>query len=140
MTDAAGRSTRVVRNATATLTALALDSERWDTGNIHDTVTNPTRLTAQVPGKYYIFATVTWTDNPTGAREITIKLNGTSQVLAGMNDDAFTSGSQRQSVGTHYELAAGDYVELVVVQRSGGPLNVLGASNHPAEFGMVKLP
>jgi hypothetical protein len=33
---------------------LSFDSEHWDTDNIHDTTTNPTRLTAQTAGKYMI--------------------------------------------------------------------------------------
>jgi hypothetical protein len=40
------------------------------------------------------------------------------------------------TIATHYELSAGDYVELVAEQeRGGGPVDLLYQT-----FGMVKLP
>jgi hypothetical protein len=43
-----------------------------------------------------------------------------------------------QSVATHYLLNDGDYVELVVIQDSGGDLNVVPGTAF--DFGMVKVP
>lgn len=40
----------------------------------------------------------------------------------------------------HYDLNAGDYVEVEVSQASGGSLSVDPVEKYSLEFGMVKLP
>lgn len=44
-----------------------------------------------------------------------------------------------QNPGTDYRLTAGDYVEVIVFQSSGGALNVEAATNYSPEFWMTKL-
>ena len=118
-------------------TALTFNSERWDTDTIHSTTTNTGRLTCQTVGLYFISGHVQF---PAGSNvaSIQIRLNGTTYIAR--NNDPQTSSSAREfSVSTCYSLAAGNYVELLAYQNSGGALNVLYAGNYSPEFGMTYL-
>jgi len=131
--------------ANNTLTAMGLDSERWDdvpsgvTG-MHDNVTNNSRLTCRVAGVYNITGNITWAANNTGRRDIAIRLNGTTFI-------AFTTHQALQdaaistilNVSTHYKMIAGDYVELIVRQASGAALDATINANHSPEFMMTRI-
>lgn len=126
-----------------TETTLTFDSERWDTDEIHSTVSNTSRLTAPTAGKYFIYAHVRFSQNPTGRRLLRLKLGAPATHLATQDAPGFSAATDSTflSVSTHYQLAAGDYVEAVVIQSSGGQLDVIGdVSDSPPEVGMVKLP
>jgi hypothetical protein len=120
----------------ATLTALAFDTERFDTDGIHDTVTNNSRLTCKTAGKYQITAQVRWQSNATGYREIRIRLNGTTQICIVRQG---AHGLDMQVVTTLYDLGVDDYVEVMVYQNSGGALNVEKVAQYSPEFMMVKV-
>ena len=118
-----------------TLTSISFDdtSESYDTAGFHDVV-NPTRLTVPVAGKYLIYAWVFWDGSAVGSvRYAGLAVNGISREAALSAPAAGTGPSY--SIATHASLAVGDYVELKVLQNSGGDLDVLNAS-----FGMVKTP
>jgi hypothetical protein len=88
-----------------------------------------------------IFGHVRWEANGTGYRKLVIHLNSGNPV-AYVTGAAIFSGADYQTIMTHYELQAGDYVQLLAQQTSGGPLKVVvepSAMVSP-EFGMVKLP
>lgn len=120
------------------LTALALNSERWDTDGIHDTATNNSRLTCQTAGTYVITGNVRFASNATGYRLVGIRQDAGSlygtQLFA-----ALSGGDTIVSVATELRLTATQYVELCVAQTSGGALNVNGAStsNDSCEFSMA---
>lgn len=118
-----------------TLTALTFDSERYDVGDCHSTVSN-TRLTVPTGegGLYHIFGSVRFSLNATGARSIYIQINGTTRV-AQVELDACSSSVTNLVIATDYGLIAGDYVELFAWQTSGGALNVDSIGNHSPEFG-----
>ena len=105
---------------------MTFDSERWDTNALHDTSSNTSRLTAPVDGRYHIFGHVDFDSAAGGFRRVVIRVNG-----AGNEEIAVQTGPGDAlhdtvlSVSTHYELMAGDYVELVVCQDSGAPVDVL---------------
>lgn len=115
--------------------ALTFNSERVDVGSMHDTSTNTSRIT--VPsgggGLYAIGGCIEFAGSGTGRRGIQIRLNGTTVIAReetgnlGANDHAVT-------VATVYQLAAGDYVELMGLQASGGSLNMLATSAYSPEF------
>lgn len=121
-----------------TLTALAFNSERFDTDTIHDTATNNSRLTCKTAGKYNIIGQVTFASSTTGLRSINIKLNGAT-IIAFIEASADNSGADRLQVTTLYDLAVNDYVELVAFQASGEALNVRFSSASSPEFMMVKV-
>lgn len=43
------------------------------------------------------------------------------------------------SIGTVYDMSANDYVEVVVLQTSGGALNLEAQANHSPEFSAVRI-
>ncbi|MBI3615560.1 MAG: hypothetical protein HY211_03470 [Candidatus Omnitrophica bacterium] len=118
-----------------TRTAIPFSSERWDNGDLHDTVVNTTRLTAKSAGKYLIFGMVYWWPSDLGRRELGIQLN-TGSFLAMVLDRGINESNlgSVQSITTFYDLQAGDYVELQVKQNSGGSLSI-----SIPEFGMEKI-
>lgn len=121
----------------ATPTALTFDSERYDQGTAteqHSTTTNTGRLTCRRPGIYHVGVALNFDANATGSRIVSIRLNGSTTIaedgkpaLAGGYGTAF-------AIGTDYRLAADDYLDVVVLQNSGGALNVLAESNKSLEF------
>jgi len=122
-------------------TKLPFDSERWDTDDIHDTaVMNNKKLTAQTAGKYYIFAHIVWDTNSAGYRSLGILLNGSTVIAEQRGGIADPNVPISMSVGTHYELTVGDYVEVQVSQNSGSPIDIFRVDARSPEFGMVKLP
>lgn len=125
--------------ATATLTALAFDQTRYDTDNVHDTVTNNSRFTCKTAGKYAITGNVSFAANATGFRRALIRLNGTTNIAAANQLSVTASLEAYLNVRCDYDLAVNDYVELVVEQTSGGALNVLVAGNFSPEFAMVRV-
>lgn len=140
---------RVTHNAaqsitSATPTALAFNTERFDTDAFHDTVTNNNRLTvpAGLAGKYHIWAQVEWAAKADATiRQVLIRLNGTATNLVMRTDLNLNTVSYNlpQPLATVYDLAAGDYVEVVVRQDSGAALNVANTANYGCEFGLQRI-
>jgi hypothetical protein len=100
--------------------------EDYDTADLHSTSANTSRLTAPVAGIYRVSANLVWESDPTGQRELIFELNPTSplshHVPAYISAPA-TAGDMQQ-LSTEIKLAAGDFVEVRVLQSSGGSLNV----------------
>ena len=123
-----------------TLTALAFDSESFDTDAYHSTVTNTSRLTVPTGkgGYFLISASVEWPSNTTGARQLFIRVNGTSYI-GGVAINSPPTGSSIQTVGLIYNLADADYVEAVAAQGSGGALNASFDSGIAPLFSLARL-
>lgn len=120
-----------------TNTVLAFNSERWDTDGMHDTVTNNSRVTATTAGLYIIHGLVFWDGGSSvGLRDQYLRVNGATIIAekavppAGTNVTAVT-------FGTDWYLNAGDYVELLVYQNSGGSLNVLFQNAYSPDLRLV---
>lgn len=118
--------------ANGTLTAITLNLESFDPDGFHDNVTNPSRFTcpAGKAGKYLFVGNIRFAPNTTGDRNAYFRKNGTTYYS--------TTLQRAASVGTSatdvpalaiIDLIAGDYVEMVGVQDSGGALDV-SASFH----------
>ncbi len=127
----------IASNLTA-FTALAFNSEREDTDSMHDPVTNNTRLTCNTAGTYVISGHVLFASNATGVRRLAIRLNGATY-LAGTDAAAMSGAPMRLGVATVFPLSAGDYVELLVAQNSGGDLNVNTNAAQSPEFAMCRV-
>jgi hypothetical protein len=127
---------------TATLTALTFNSERYDTDGIHDTGSNTGRLTCQTAGKYHIFGHIQWAVDATGVRIIAIRLGGTTYLAISSQMTIATNvldSACYQSIDTVYDLAASNYVELVVGHTKGSNLDIAAAGNFSPEFGMERI-
>jgi len=128
---AAQPSARVYRSTaqsipTGTWTAVVHDTVRYDTGG-QWSAGNPSRLTAQVAGTYVITGGLLFTASTAGVqRSSGIRLNGANWLSIGPPlAQTFAAGSGAVSVvATVVQLNAGDYVELMAMQDSGGALNL----------------
>jgi hypothetical protein len=111
--------------ATATNTVLTFDSEDFDTDGFHDNSTNTSRLTIPtgLGGYYLVSVNLAIQANATGLRSGLIKKNNSDIAL--FPDISPISGIAYPgySYQTILNLAAGDYLEVLVYQTSGGNLN-----------------
>lgn len=114
--------------------AITFNSERYDVGGCHSTVTNTSRLT--VPsgegGKYAIGGCIQWATNGTGRRLLKLRLNATTDLC--QVELPITSNESGGIIQTEYALAAGDYVELFAFQSSSGTLAVNAVGNFSPDF------
>lgn len=122
--------------ATATWTSLALNSERYDVGSMHSTVTNNSRIT--IPsgggGVYHVFASVRFATNATGIRAVRLWLNGATSI-GQRNNSATSTDPCHLGISVDYKFAAADYIEVQVYQASGGTLAMTSTSAEAPEFG-----
>lgn len=118
---------------TGAATALTFNSERYDVGLLHSTSVNTGRITILVAGVYDIGGCIRFESNATGVRDLYVRLNGTTTLVADRRN-AVNGEETIISVNGAYALAAGDYVELIARQTSGGNLNVTATGNYSPEF------
>jgi hypothetical protein len=125
-----------IPTTTGSVTTLSFDTERYDTDNLHAAGT-PTRLTCNTAGLYDIKFNGGFASNATGFRTAYLQLNGGTyiaiQTFPAVNGDATLF-----ALSTEYVLAANDYVEVQVLQNSGGTLNITQAANYSPEFMMSR--
>lgn len=136
---------RVYSNATQSvphnvLTGLNFNSERFDIGGLHESVTNPSRITCTIGGIYQITGQIAWpqlADNT--RRQIQIRLNGGAAIGA---TETFASSATglflTQIVTTLWQLNVGDYIELAAFQNSGAALTLPAAAGSQ-EFMMARV-
>lgn len=127
---------------TATWTQLSFNSEDFDNGGFHDTVTNNGRLTvpASQGGRYVIVGSAVIAAHATGARGLRILKNGTADTYLFMPSTGATFATIPTIVAI-VSLAAADYVTLEVYQDSGTSLNAGNASHDFRNwFALVKVP
>lgn len=121
-----GRQTIAQSLTTGTNTSINMDTEDIDSANGHSTTTNTSRYTAQKTGLYFVVGQVSYVFNATGARGAQFYVNGVAvpatRVLFGCATGAGSppSGASTSRIMT---LTAGDYVETLGWQNSGGALN-----------------
>ena len=112
---------------TGTDTEISFNAERFDTDAFHDNATNSTRCTVPVgkAGVYVITGAARFAANATGRRRIYLRLNGTDiMVIEGELNHTATYAPDL-TTSTICDLEAGDYVELIATQDSGGNLDVV---------------
>lgn len=117
-----------IANNTSTL--LAFDSEMFDIGGLHSTASNTGRITIPTgaAGVYLLQASIGWASTAGGGvRRVTLKLNGTTD-LSVSNQLAMTSQNNYNRVCAVASLAVGDFVEVYVLQTSGGAIDAEGDS------------
>jgi hypothetical protein len=135
--DGALYGVRALRTATQSIldgasTAVALTAtDDFDSNSMHSTSVNNTRVTipAGGDGVYLVGHGEEWAGNATGSRAGTIKLNGSTDITGTEIRVANAGGSTavRSAAATAYQFSAADYIELYVLQNSGGSLNIQAA-------------
>lgn len=110
---------------TATATLMPLPAEEYDSGGMHDTATNNSRVTipAGGGGVYTVNATVGFSFNSAGGRAVQLFKNGT-QFNSAPNGTPASSGSVFLPITL--ALVAGDYLEIKAYQDSGASLTATG--------------
>jgi hypothetical protein len=137
------RATNTANQAIAesTPTVISLSTEGFDTANLHDTTTNTSRLTAPVTGAYQINGRVRWESGAAGVRTLRIEKNlgsAGAKTIAEEMSTASTANRMTQNVSTIARLAAGEYVELRVIQSSTGTsVDTLAAPGIAPELSMA---
>ena len=113
-----------VQSVAASSTVITFDGERFDTDNIHDNVTNNTRLTCRTAGKYHVGASIDWVTSAGGTmRDAFITINGGTRVIDALQPPT-TGGYARQDLSAVWDLAVGDYLELSTYHDGTGAVNV----------------
>lgn len=119
---------QTITNVTAT--AVLFTAESYDVGGMHSTTTNTSRFTVPAGGGgfYRVTAYIVWESDATGWRSVTIRANGTTDIVA--DSRGAVNGSQtRQTVSAgDIFLSAGDYIEVVVYEDGVATLDVEGAA------------
>ena len=105
------------------------DADEFDTDSMHDTSTNPSRITVPtgMTGVWRITATTSWAAHSNATpRTAELKKNGSavSRYLAGDRRTSFASTAGFGGFDAVLSLTAGDYIELVVSQDAGASVNV----------------
>lgn len=129
-------STTTQAITTATWTSVALAGENWDTATLHDTVTNNSRITVPVSGKYQCNWRCQFANAAGGTlgRYIAFGKNGTVDPHS-MGTFAFSNSWNTGMVASEVlNLSANDYVEGFVYQDSGGNLNTQAGATLSVAF------
>ena len=132
-------STDITITNSAVWTELTFDSERKDNFGFHSTVSNTSRLTVPdgYEGWYTITGHVTFDTSTSGTRrDVGIRLNGTTYV--DISNVPVGNFPLRPLTAAVTYLEVGDYVELMVYQDTGGPLDILAQVAYSPEFRMVR--
>lgn len=124
--------------AMGTAPSLATDTPTvlsWDTDNKPGSMWVPsTQLQAPIAGLYIVTGNIEWPSTATGFLRLQLRING-SKYVAGNTPDATTGNSHQISVSYLWNAAAGDYIELLATQKSGGarsPIVTNGATGFAA--------
>lgn len=135
---------RVYNSATSTGVgsgvAITFDSERFDLGAMHSTVSNTSRITVPTGGGgiYLIGAHVryayTYDGAGTGDCGIQIVVNGTTTIAVQKQGGIVNSTNPMPSVVTLYRLVAADYVEVHTTFTEASNVDITASSNYSPEF------
>lgn len=118
--------------------SLSFDTEDFDNDTMHSTVTNTSRITCVTAGKYMVRGQVTFANNATGRRILSLVKNGVS--TEGRTIENPTNGSNHsQEVAALFDLVPGDYVQLQAQQTSGSTINVIAQASFTPAFWAYKV-
>jgi len=134
---------QVYRNSNLSLTnntdtVVAYNLETFDNANMHDAVTNTSRITIPTGGAglYEIVTTGIFAANATGVRRLDILLNG-GTLIGRTGATGTSSGKAFMQTTAIYRLNAGDYLETQVFQNSGGALDFEYAASYASFFSAI---
>lgn len=101
---------------------LTLNQEQYDVGDMWEGVTNPTRITFPEAGTYSFGAAIEFPAAAGGTRRLlSVRLNGAT-LIHRVNGAFNGSAPTNLQCQKEREFAAGDYIEFIAYQDSGGDL------------------
>jgi hypothetical protein len=114
-------------------TAVDFDSEVYDVGGYHSVSSNTSRFTipSGKAGYYLVQGQVSWIHNTSGKRQIDIYKNGTGYASAIFGPSVASSPGDWPAcpISIVINLSVGDYVTMVVTQKSGGTIKMINGSD-----------
>lgn len=119
---------------TGVTTAIAFDSETYDTDAMHDSSGAQTKLTFNKAGIYIITLNFRWLTNGVGERHGLLRINGATELGRDSKAGASITLDLGHSVTHSDKYAAGEYAEALAYQSSGGALNIQGFARFTATF------
>lgn len=113
--------------------------EQFDTDNLHSTTSNPNNVTITAPtaGKWLIIANAHFAGNSNGQRIIRIRKNG-GQIASNVYQPP-GANNLGMTISTIIDLAAGDIVNVVVYQDSGGSLSAGNSTQGGAHLDGIRI-
>lgn len=119
-----GRQTVAQTISNATITALTFTTEDIDVADGHSNSTNPSRYTAKAAGKYRLTGSISVPANLAAQQMVGYYYKNGSLISTGTKGvfyvANYASAEQQMIMPTIYtSLAAGDYVELMVLKPTG---------------------
>lgn len=129
---------RIFRNSNQsipnnTATSISFTTERKDVGDMFDSG-SPTLLTIPDPGDFMVGGHIRWASAAGGFREVRIVVNSVT-IEASERTPPVSGDITIQSVVTYVpNLQTNDTLELIVIQTSGGAVNVERSTNFSPEF------
>ncbi|WP_428940318.1 hypothetical protein [Fontivita pretiosa] len=125
------------------LVLLHFDREQYDTDNMFEpsgpTESAGTRLTCRTAGRYAISASVEFSANGQGSRQVRVRRNG-QEVVAAMRVPAVQDETtQITFTSPPIDMSPGDYVELLVRQTSQQALEVPASGSSWPVFSMTRV-
>lgn len=127
-------SSQTINNNTET--AITFDAaDVFDTDNMHNPSSNPSRITIQTAGAYLFIGSGTWASGSgSGTRQLYLRVNGTSTIVGSyvlFRQSTTTDAPGLITAGVAL-LSAGQYVELIAYQDSG--INLAFSAQRLAAF------
>ena len=119
-------------------TALAFDTDVFDTDQIHDPVTNNSHLTCKTAGKYLIIGQATWATQA-GGRRLAGIFHDTDGYIGWDESSLSVINSTSLNLSTVYELALNDFLQFKVFQNSGTPININASAIFTPVFSMQRI-
>lgn len=115
----------------ATNTPIIWDSEQYDTDDLHDNTTNPSRLTVPAGWNYVrCHAGLTWASNSVNSRLLRFWMNGAPFPGEAMQRQRAIGTFRQATASPAIAVVEGDYFESVANQDRGSALNVLGPNTN----------
>jgi hypothetical protein len=122
--------------ATGPFVALAFDTRVVNVGGVWLATAN-TRLTAPVSGWYDYWAGIEWAAGAGTYRSLAVRKNGAT-FLPYLQVPPVGGAATRQVDSGPVELAAGDYLEVLVSQDTAGALNVNAGADYTPRFALAR--
>jgi hypothetical protein len=123
-------------------TPISWTAEAWDVGNLHDLVTEPTRLTVPTDGDglYLIIAQAKWATAGNQPKKRTLRILKNAALYAeasvGCDDDG---DSLFHQVAAIIPAVATDYFTVSVEQDIGGPADLMGSGEDETWVTAIRL-
>lgn len=102
-----------------TWTLLAFDNEQIDDGDLHDNVTDPSRITAKETGAHTVSATVKTDEANNGDANIAISIDGVRTLFSTV-DTGTTVDGWSKNISQEIFLNVDQYVEVWVLVNNAG--------------------